>query len=61
MSFDLAPRALRELNGWLHATLRRQLPKVRVLNPDGAHAIACGVDGPFEIDVMGTPATTSPA
>ncbi len=24
-----------------------------MLNPDGAHAIACGADAPFEIDVMG--------
>jgi methylamine---glutamate N-methyltransferase subunit B len=53
--FDLASgNGLRELNGWLHAsTALAPLPKVKVLNPDGAHAIACGVDAPFEIDVMG--------
>ena len=29
------------------------LPRVQVLNPDGAHAIAVRADAPFEIDVMG--------
>jgi methylamine---glutamate N-methyltransferase subunit B len=53
--FDLAPEGgLRALNGWLHENAAApSLPKVRVINPDGAHAIACGVDAPFEIDVMG--------
>jgi methylamine---glutamate N-methyltransferase subunit B len=53
--FDLAPDGgLRTLNGWLHENAALSpLPKVRVLNPDGAHAIACGADAPFEIDVMG--------
>jgi glutamate synthase domain-containing protein 3 len=53
--FDLArDTGLRELNGWLHAsTALAPLPRVQVLNPDGAHAIACGADAPFEIDVMG--------
>lgn len=53
--FDLAKaEGLRELNGWLHAsTALTPLPAVRVLNPDGAHAIACGADAPFEIEVMG--------
>ncbi|MEO6185146.1 MAG: protein glxC, partial [Steroidobacteraceae bacterium] len=53
--FDLAQEGgLRALNGWLHAsTALAPLPPVRVLNPDGAHAIACGADAPFDIDVMG--------
>jgi glutamate synthase domain-containing protein 3 len=53
--FDLTPEGgLRALNSWLHSnTSLTPLPKVRVLNPDGAHAIACGADAPFEIDVMG--------
>ncbi|MEO8307581.1 MAG: protein glxC [Pseudomonadota bacterium] len=53
--FDLAQETgLRELNGWLHAnTSLTPLPSVRVLNPDGAHAIACGADAPYDIDVMG--------
>jgi glutamate synthase domain-containing protein 3 len=53
--FDLAPEGgLRALNGWLHENASTSpLPMVKVLNPDGAHAIACGADAPFEIDVMG--------
>jgi glutamate synthase domain-containing protein 3 len=53
--FDLAREGgLRALNGWLHENgTAAPLPRVEVLNPDGAHAIACGVDAPFEIDVMG--------
>jgi glutamate synthase domain-containing protein 3 len=53
--FDLArDDGLRALNGWLHAnTALAPLPPVWVLNPDGAHAIACGADAPFDINVMG--------
>jgi len=53
--FDLAQEnGLRELNGWLHGNTKvAPLPHVQVLNPDGAHAIACGADAPFEIDVIG--------
>jgi methylamine---glutamate N-methyltransferase subunit B len=55
LDFDLArENGLRELNSWLHGNIRlAPLPQVRVLNPDGAHAIACGADAPFEINVMG--------
>jgi methylamine---glutamate N-methyltransferase subunit B len=58
--FDLAradrtrEAALRELNLWLHRGLGADAPRqVRVLHPDGAHAIAAGVDAPVHIDVMG--------
>ena len=55
IDFDLArDTGLRELNAWLHGnTALTPLPRVQVLNPDGAHAIACGADAPFDIDVMG--------
>ena len=33
--------------------LRAGMKKVRVLNPDGAHNIAVGVDAPVEIEVDG--------
>ena len=54
---DLRPRRrtrVRELNQFLH----RELPATRrtarrVLNPDGAHNIAVGVDAPVDIDVRG--------
>jgi glutamate synthase domain-containing protein 3 len=52
--FDLARTPLRELNRWLHRDAAREgLPPVRVLNPDGAHAVACGVDAPIDIEIDG--------
>jgi len=46
VTFDLARQSLRELNRFLHHDLRTGVKKVRVLNPDGAHNIAAGVDAP---------------
>lgn len=55
VDFDLSREgALRALNGWLHAQSGAvHGPAVRVLNPDGAHNIAVGVDAPLRIDVLG--------
>jgi glutamate synthase domain-containing protein 3 len=52
---DLASTPLRELNQRLHDQARLEDPerRWRVLNPSGAHALACGVDAPIEIDIMG--------
>ena len=52
-TFDLAVQSLRELNRFLHHELRAGVKKVCVLNPDGAHNIAVGVDAPVEIEVDG--------
>jgi glutamate synthase domain-containing protein 3 len=52
---DLAATPLRELNQRLHG-LTGGAPgprRWRVLNPNGAHAVACGVDAEVEIDVEG--------
>jgi methylamine---glutamate N-methyltransferase subunit B len=49
--FDLASTPLRELNRRLH-----QPPGPRhwrILNPNGAHAVACGVDADVEIEIDG--------
>jgi len=51
-TFDLAKQSLRELNQFLHRGLGAT-KKVRVLNPDGAHNIAAGVNAPVEVDVDG--------
>ena len=51
-TFDLAKQPLRELNQFLHHGLGAT-KKVRVLNPDGAHNIAAGVNAPMEIEVDG--------
>jgi methylamine---glutamate N-methyltransferase subunit B len=55
MNFDLTREGtVRELNAWLHQqSSAPATPHVTVLNPDGAHNIAVGVDAPLEIDVMG--------
>jgi glutamate synthase domain-containing protein 3 len=52
---DLASTSLRELNGRLHAVAADD-PEPRrwqVLNPNGAHAVACGLDAPLEIEILG--------
>jgi glutamate synthase domain-containing protein 3 len=54
VTFDLARQPLRELNRFLHRELaQRGARHVRVLNPDGAHSIAVGVDAPVDIEVHG--------
>jgi glutamate synthase domain-containing protein 3 len=52
---DLAVTPLRELNQRLHDLSRdRAGPRRwRVLNPNGAHAVACGVDADVEIEIDG--------
>jgi glutamate synthase domain-containing protein 3 len=53
-TFDLAGQPLRELNRFLHQDLAGSgVRKVSVLNPDGAHNIAVGVDAPVEIRIDG--------
>ncbi|MHB8920230.1 MAG: GltB/FmdC/FwdC-like GXGXG domain-containing protein [Halothiobacillus sp.] len=54
MIFDLAKTSLRELNQFLHHDAKNGLiEKVVVLNPDGAHNIAVGLDCPVEVEVQG--------
>jgi methylamine---glutamate N-methyltransferase subunit B len=53
---DLAQTPLRELNARLHAAVAEGgagAGRWRVINPGGRHAIAVGLDGPFEVDVEG--------
>lgn len=54
LSFDLATTPLRELNQFLHHEAKTgKTAKVTVLNPDGAHNIAVGLDCPVEVEVHG--------
>jgi glutamate synthase domain-containing protein 3 len=54
MTFDLAKTPLRELNQFLHHDAKTgPVEKVVVLNPDGAHNIAVGLDCPVEVEVKG--------
>jgi glutamate synthase domain-containing protein 3 len=52
---DLAVTTLRELNQRLHdlAGGRSVLQRWRVLNPNGAHAVACGLDAAIEVEIEG--------
>jgi glutamate synthase domain-containing protein 3 len=51
MTFDLARDSVRELNGRLH--LADGAGRVRVLHPGGRHAIAVGLDAPYEVEIDG--------
>jgi glutamate synthase domain-containing protein 3 len=52
---DLAVTPLRELNERLHGLARGEhgARRWRVVNPNGAHAVACGLDAEVEVDVDG--------
>jgi glutamate synthase domain-containing protein 3 len=52
---DLATCSLRELNQRLHAVAGDQPEprRWRVVNPNGAHAVACGLDAPVEVEIAG--------
>ena len=53
-AFDLSQTTVRTLNQWLHAELAGSgVQNVEVLNPDGAHSIAVGLDTPVSIDIRG--------
>ncbi len=52
--FDLATVALREVNRFLHQdAVSAGVTRVRVLNPDGAHSVACGINAELEVEVDG--------
>jgi glutamate synthase domain-containing protein 3 len=54
LSFDLRTNPLREINGFLHRPAAELAGKrVTIANPDGAHALAVGVDAPLEIAIDG--------
>jgi methylamine---glutamate N-methyltransferase subunit B len=51
---DLEATPLRELNRRLHELAQTPGPTHwRILNPNGAHAVACGIDADVEIEVDG--------
>lgn len=54
LSFDLAQQNVRELNQFLHRDLASgKVKHVEVMNPNGAHNIAVGINHPVDIDVRG--------
>ena len=52
---DLATTTLRELNQRLHdcAGSTSAPRRWRIANPNGAHAVACGLDAPLEVEITG--------
>jgi glutamate synthase domain-containing protein 3 len=52
---DLASIPLRELNQRLHdqAKVSEPIRHWQILNPSGAHALACGLDAPIEVEILG--------
>jgi glutamate synthase domain-containing protein 3 len=52
---DLAQVTVRELNQFLHHELPSSGPSARVeiLNPNGMHNIAVGLDAPIDLDILG--------
>jgi methylamine---glutamate N-methyltransferase subunit B len=47
---DLASTPLRELNRRLHDAREGSW---QILNPNGAHAVACGLDAPLDVEILG--------
>ncbi len=53
-SLDLEKLSVRQLNQYLHHDLlRKNLSRVEILNPNGFHNIAVGLDVPVTLDVRG--------
>lgn len=51
---DLAETTVRELNQRLHDAARHGGPTSwRIVNPKGAHALAVGIDAPFDVEIVG--------
>jgi glutamate synthase domain-containing protein 3 len=54
VTFDLAQTPLREINHYLHHNLTQNGgQKISILNPDGAHNVAVGLDAPVEVEILG--------
>ncbi|MGH3110649.1 MAG: protein glxC, partial [Gaiellaceae bacterium] len=51
---DLGTTSLRELNQRLHDLSRTPGPRAwRIVNANGAHAVACGLDADVEVEIDG--------
>ncbi|MCG8441918.1 MAG: hypothetical protein MI723_08920, partial [Caulobacterales bacterium] len=60
IEFDLHRQTVRELNEALHAWPAQTTGgaadgrRVRVLNPEGRHALAAGLNAPIEVEIAGS-------
>lgn len=54
LTFDLAQTSLREVNAFLHHQVNQlNHQTISILNPDGAHNIAVGLDAPVNVEIHG--------
>lgn len=53
IEFDLSRQSVRALNQYLHHELPAEAGGVEVLNPNGLHSLAVGLDAPVEVDIRG--------
>lgn len=53
IEFDLSRQSVRELNQFLHHDLPAGDVRVEVLNPNGMHSLAVGIDAPIEVNIRG--------
>jgi methylamine---glutamate N-methyltransferase subunit B len=54
LTVDLANQSIRELNQFLHNDLPKgSVQHIEILNPNGAHSIAVGMNYPIAIDIRG--------
>ncbi|OLP20375.1 protein glxC [Leptolyngbya sp. 'hensonii'] len=53
VTFDLAQIPLRQVNTFLHQHPEQKTGKVTLLNPDGAHSIAVGLNAAIEVEILG--------
>ena len=54
LTYDLAQTPLREVNQFLHQDpLHNGGQTIQILNPDGAHSIAVGIDAPIQVEIQG--------
>ena len=53
IEFDLSRQSVRELNQFLHHDLPSGDVEVEVLNPNGMHSLAVGIDAPIEVNIRG--------
>jgi len=54
VTFDLANTSVRQINSFLHDRDKlRHVSLVKILNPNGAHNLACGIDSPITVAIYG--------
>ncbi len=52
--FDLAKQTVREVNQFLHHELARSgIERIEILNPDGSHSVAAGLDADVAVEILG--------